>query len=145
MSKVNIPVNAVHSDRAREFKTVQMRAWLADRQIAQTRTSGSEAAGNSTAEPRTRSLLRTASACPEDWPLAAAHAADGLWRKAFPHVGTSKSTRLDLDKRSGSRQRAIGASKSGRWMRDETRIFLLDGNVEATEEWLQMCQMVTSS
>ena len=101
MSKVNVPINAIHSDRAREFKTVQMRTWLADRQISQTRTSGSEAAGNSTAElgvkwfkARTRSLLRTASASPEEWPLAAAHAANGLWRMAFPGAEASKGTRL---------------------------------------------------
>ena len=96
MSKVNVPINAIHSDRAREFKTAQLRTWLADQQISHTRTSGSEAAGNSTAElgvkwfkARTRALLKAAEAAPTDWPMAAAHAAFGLWKKAFPSSRSS--------------------------------------------------------
>ena len=96
MSKVNVPINAIHSDRAREFKTAQLRTWLADQQISHTRTSGSETAGNSTAElgvkwfkARTRALLKAAEAAPTDWPMAAAHAAFGLWKKAFPSSRSS--------------------------------------------------------
>ena len=96
MSKVNVPINAIHSDRAREFKTAQLRTWLADQQISHTRTSGSEAAGNSTAQPgvkwlkaRTRALLKAAEAAPTDWPMAAAHAAFSLWKKAFPSSRSS--------------------------------------------------------
>ena len=95
MSKVNVPINAIHSDRAREF-TAQLRTWLADRQISHKRTSGSEAAGNSTADmgvkwfkARTRALLKPAEAAPTHWPMAAAHAAFGLWKKAFPSSRSS--------------------------------------------------------
>ena len=59
------PVRNIHTDRAREFGTAQMKAWLAHQQITRTTTSGSEPAGNATAErgvrwykARARALLR---------------------------------------------------------------------------------------
>ena len=91
LTRAGLPVQTIHSDRAREFGTNQMKSWMADRQIFQTKTSGGEPAGNSAAErgvkwfkSRTRTLLRTSGAAPGEWPMAAAHAAASLWRKAFP-------------------------------------------------------------
>ena len=91
LRKAGLPVRNVHSDRAREFHTVQFRSWLAERQISQTRTSGADPAGNSTAEngvkwfkSRTRALLKGAEAFPSERPMAALHAAARLWRQAFP-------------------------------------------------------------
>ena len=85
------PVRNIHTDRAREFGTAQMKAWLAHQQITRTTTSGSEPAGNATAErgvrwykARARALLRAAGAGPADWPMATNHASATLWRKAFP-------------------------------------------------------------
>ena len=91
LRRAGLPVRNVHSDRAREFHTVQFRTWLAEQQIGQTRTSGGDPAGNSTAEngvkwfkSRTRALLKGAEAAPAEWPMAAQHAAARLWRQAFP-------------------------------------------------------------
>ena len=91
LRKAGLPVRNIHSDRAREFRTVQFRTWLSEQQISQTRTSGGDPAGNSTAEigvkwfkGRTRALLKGASAPPTEWPLAAQHAVARLWRQAFP-------------------------------------------------------------
>ena len=91
LSRAGLPVRTLHSDRAREFGTLQLRTWLTQQQIAQTKTSGGEPAGNSSAElgvkwfkSRTRALLRTSGAPPTDWPMAASHAAATLWRRAFP-------------------------------------------------------------
>ena len=52
LRRAGLPVNNLHSDRAREFGTAQLRGWLSDQQISQTKTSGGEpaAAGNATAE-----------------------------------------------------------------------------------------------
>ena len=98
LTRVKMPVLAIHSDRAREFGTAQLKTWLAEKQIHHTRTSGSEAAGNSTAElgvkwfkSRTRALLKASSADPADWPLAAAHASSILWRRAFAKSATLPS------------------------------------------------------
>ncbi|CAE7830743.1 TY5A [Symbiodinium sp. CCMP2592] len=59
--------------------------------LRHTKTAGGDPAGNSTAElgvkwakARVRSLLRSAGAPPEDWPMAMDHAASSLWSKAFP-------------------------------------------------------------
>ena len=91
LRKAGLPVRNVHSDRAREFHTIQFRSWLSEQQISQTRTSGADPAGNSTAEngvkwfkSRTRALLKRAEVFPSEWPMAAQHAAARLWRQAFP-------------------------------------------------------------
>ena len=91
ITREGLVVRSIHSDRAKEFKTLQLRTWLAEHQISHTRTSGSEAPGNSTAElgvkwhkARARALLSSSSASPSEWPLAAAHAAALLWQKVFP-------------------------------------------------------------
>ena len=85
------PVRNLHTDRAREFGTAQMKAWLAHHQITRTTTSGAEPAGNATAErgvrwfkARARALLKASKASPADWPMAASHASAALWKRAFP-------------------------------------------------------------
>ena len=85
------PVQNIHTDRAREFGTAQMKAWLAHQQIARATTSGAEPAGNATAErgvrwykSRARALLKASNASPMDWPMAASHVSAALWKRAFP-------------------------------------------------------------
>ena len=84
-----LPLHTLHTDRAREFGTAQMRTWLAQHQISRTTTSGAEPAGNATAEHgvQCQGQIKGASeaiASPCDWPMAAAHASADLWKKAFP-------------------------------------------------------------
>ena len=105
ISKEGMMVRSLHSDRAKEFKTMQLKTWLAEHQIHHTRTSGSEAPGNSTAElgvkwhkARTRALLSSASSSPSEWPLAAAHAAALLWAKVFPSSSLFKDRILSYGK-----------------------------------------------
>ena len=73
----------IHSDRAREFQTRALRTWVAEHGIYHTRSSGSEPAGDSTAElsvrwvnARTRALLFNVPA--KEWPLATQHAVHRL-------------------------------------------------------------------
>ena len=91
LDRQDLPVYNIHTDRAREFGTAQLKAWLANQQITRTTTSGAEPAGNATAErgvrwykARARALLKAANASPSDWPMAAAHASAMLWKRAFP-------------------------------------------------------------
>ena len=86
--KEGLPLHRLHSDRAREFGTRALRKWSAEVGLIHTKTSGSEPAGNATAEAavkwtkRTvRALLTSSRASPGDWPLAAQHAAAKKWER----------------------------------------------------------------
>ena len=58
LGRRRLPLQVVHSDRAKEFQTRAMKAWMADQGIHHSRSSGSEPAGNSTAEfPEHRLLI----------------------------------------------------------------------------------------
>ena len=76
LKRRKLPLDHIHSDRAREFQTGALRTWVAEHGIYRTRSSGSEPAGNSTAElgvrgvkARTGALLFNIPA--KEWPLAA--------------------------------------------------------------------------
>ena len=84
-------VNAIHTDRAREFGSRNFKAWIGECGVRHTRTAGGDPAGNSTAElgvkwlkSRVRALLRSGGAGATEWPMAVNHAVMGLWSKAFP-------------------------------------------------------------
>ena len=88
LGRRRLPLQVVHSDRAKEFQTRAMKAWMADQGIHHSRSSGSEPAGNSTAElgvrwvkARTRALLTDVHA--KEWPLAAQHAAQKQWNEKW--------------------------------------------------------------
>ena len=50
LKRRKLPLDHIHSDRAREFQTRALRTWAAEHGIYHTRSSGSEPAGDSTAE-----------------------------------------------------------------------------------------------
>ena len=86
------PLDHIHSDRAREFQTRALRTWAAEHGIYHTRSSGSEPAGDSTAElgvrwakARNRALLTNVPA--REWPLAAQRAAYRLREERMPSTG----------------------------------------------------------
>ena len=92
LKRRKLPLDHIHSDRAREFQTRALRTWVAEHGIYHTRSSGSEPAGNSTAElgvrwvkARTRALLFNVPA--EEWPLASQHAVHRLWEERMPSTG----------------------------------------------------------
>ena len=87
LRQTGLHVATVHADRAREFKAKMFKAWANDEKLRHTKTAGGDPAANSTAElgvKWVRSLLRSARAVPEDWPMAIDHAASSVWSKAFP-------------------------------------------------------------
>ena len=95
LGRRRLPSQVVHSDRAKEFQTRAMKAWMADQGIHHSRSSGSEPAGNSTAElgvrwvkARTRALLTDVHA--KEWPLAAQHAAQKQWNEKLPPTGRNE-------------------------------------------------------
>ena len=84
-------VNAIHTDRAREFGSRAFKAWIGECGVRHTKTARGDPAGNSTAElgvkwlkSRVRALLRSSGAGATEWPMAVNHAVMGLWSKAFP-------------------------------------------------------------
>ena len=92
-----LPLHRLHSDTAREFSTDSLKTWCAEHDIVHTRTSGAEPAANSSAEvgvkwakKAARTLLSSAKAAPEEWPMAVAHAAakrkQRLLRPGDPHL-----------------------------------------------------------
>ena len=92
LKRRKLPLDHIHSDRGREFQTRALRTWVAEHSIYHTRSSGSEPAGNSTAElgvrwvkARTRALLFNVPA--KEWPLAAQHAFHRLWEERMPSTG----------------------------------------------------------
>ena len=92
LGRRRLPLHVVRSDRAKEFQTRAMKAWMADQGSHHSRSSGSEPAGSSTAElgvrwvkARTRALLTDVRA--KEWPLAAQHAAQKQWSEKLPPTG----------------------------------------------------------
>ncbi|CAE7446981.1 RE1 [Symbiodinium sp. CCMP2592] len=93
LRQCGLHVEAIHTDRAREFKTAAFRTWTADEKLRHTRTAEADPAANSTAEVgvkwakgRVRALIKRAGAGAQDWPMAISHASASLWAKAkaFP-------------------------------------------------------------
>ena len=96
LKRRKLPLDHIHSDRAREFQTRALRTWVAEHGIYNTRSSGLEPAGSSTAElgvrwvkARTRALLFNVPA--KEWPLAAQHAVHRLWADRMPSSGGGQS------------------------------------------------------
>ena len=92
LRRKGLPLHTLHSDRAREFNTRALKGWLADHGLYHSRSSGSEPAGNSTAElgvrwvkSKVRALLVNHEA--REWPLAAQHAVQQQWDQRLPPSG----------------------------------------------------------
>ena len=92
LKRRKLPLDHIHSDQAREFQTQALRTCVAEHSIYHTRSSGSEPAGNSTAElgvcwvkARTRALLFNVPA--KEWPMAAQHAVHRLGEERMPSTG----------------------------------------------------------
>ena len=95
MSKVNVPVNAIHSDRAgvQKSSVADMAGRSTNFPYKNFWIEGSWefdcGAGGEVVQGSDACLLKAAEAAPTDWPMAAAHAAFGLLRKAFPSSRSS--------------------------------------------------------
>ena len=78
---LQIPMYRLHSDRAKEFLSAEVKRWATMHQLMQTYTAGDEPEGNARTEreigmikARTRLLLRTSKSPVSFWPLAARQA-----------------------------------------------------------------------
>eukprot|EP00439_Symbiodinium_sp_Y106_P083529 s1339_g23.t1 len=98
LKMMGLPVNRLHADRAREFRTPAVSEWAASRDVQVTRTEGDAPAQNGAAEQavkyvksRTRILLSSAQELTEKpmkevktwWPMAAEAAVDRQRALAF--------------------------------------------------------------
>ena len=87
-----LPLDHIHSDRAREFQTRALRTWVAEHGMYHTRSTGSVPAGNSTAElgvpwVKARTRARLFNVPVKERPLAAQHAVHRLWEEWMPSTG----------------------------------------------------------
>ena len=107
---LQIPMYRLHSDRAREFLSAEVKRWATMHSLMQTYTAGDEPEGNARTEreigvikARTRLLLRTSRSPVSYWPLAARHALEERCRR-----------------RNGSRGSIEVSHGSGQWNESES-------------------------
>ena len=91
---LGVPILRLHSDRARELTSKEVRAWARARDLMQTFSAGDEPTGNARTErsvgilkARARVALVAADAEERYWPLAMRHAAEELLRAQLRNLG----------------------------------------------------------
>ena len=93
---MSLPVIRCHSDRAKEFVSRPVKAWMANRDIYQTFTAGDESAGSGQVENlvgavkgRVRAVMKAAKAEKCLWPLAVRFVAEQKLRETLTEMGLS--------------------------------------------------------
>ena len=89
-----IPVQRLHTDRAREFASAPFRSWVLQRDLYHTMTAGDEPSGNSRVEreigiikSQVRTLIRSSKAPAEYWPMAVRQAVEQRARTQLLAMG----------------------------------------------------------
>ena len=98
---LNIPINRVHTDRAKEFLSRDFRQWVLARDIRQSTTAGDEAATNGRVESElgivrgdARSLLKSSGLALGYWPMAIRAASEARFRSQLRRMGAPTTTPL---------------------------------------------------
>ena len=91
---LNIPINRVHTDRAKEFLSRDFRQWILARDVRQSTTAGDEAAANGRVESElgiirgdARSLLKSSGLALSYWPMAIRAASEARFRSQLRSMG----------------------------------------------------------
>eukprot|EP00438_Fugacium_kawagutii_P019184 Skav219373 [mRNA] locus=scaffold76:661740:669233:+ [translate_table: standard] len=94
LRQLNLPVMRIHTDRAKEFRSGQMRRWTLDRSIVHTMTAADDWKANGRVENEIQQVkklvkvLISSNKCElEQWPLAARHASERRLRGQLREVG----------------------------------------------------------
>jgi len=94
LKSLQIPVNRVHTDRAKEFLSKEFRQWTLAREIRQSTTAGDESQTNGRVENElgqvrgmARSLLKSAKLPTSYWPLAIRAASESRFRSQLRGMG----------------------------------------------------------
>eukprot|EP00434_Breviolum_minutum_P014564 symbB.v1.2.012841.t1/scaffold887.1/size155094/8 len=91
---MQVPIYRLHSDRAREFVSAEVKKWARSQSLLQTYTAGDEPQSNGRCErevgiikARTRVLLRASRSAIHLWPLAARQAMEERCREQLAKMG----------------------------------------------------------
>ena len=100
---LNIPINRIHTDRAKEFLSRDFRQWVLARDIRQSTTAGDEAATNGRVESElgiirgdARSLLKSSGLALSYWPMAIRAASEARFRSQLRSMGVPATTPLPI-------------------------------------------------
>ena len=98
---LNIPINRIHTDRAKEFLSKEFRQWVLARDVRQSTTAGDEAATNGRVESElgvirgeARSLLKSSGLAMSYWPMAVRAASEARFRSQLRAMGVPTVTPL---------------------------------------------------
>ena len=113
---MNLPVIRCHSDRAKEFVSRSVKAWMANRNIYQTFTAGDESAGSGQVESligilkgKARVVMKASKAEKCLWPLAVRFVAEQRLRDTLTEMGLRFPPLLPFG--------AVATAKVKRWHR----------------------------
>ena len=94
LRSLGLPLYRLHTDRAREFVSEQMRGWALDRQIISTMTPGSSFKTNGRVEgemnnvkKNVRTLIGAGACALNHWPMAARHVGERRLRSQLHRLG----------------------------------------------------------
>eukprot|EP00438_Fugacium_kawagutii_P028376 Skav221620 [mRNA] locus=scaffold2664:42350:47284:- [translate_table: standard] len=94
LRQMNLPVMRIHTDRAKEFRSAQLRRWTLDRSIIHTMTAADDWKANGRVENEvqqikklTKVLISSNKCTLEQWPLAVRHASERRLRCQLRAVG----------------------------------------------------------
>ena len=110
---LGIPINRVHTDRAREFCGKEFKAWIRNRELFHTTTAGDEPASNARAENeikvlkgRARVLMKTTQSNITRWPLALRFAAEERFRAQLKMCGVPTPAMIPFGTKALAKQKA---------------------------------------
>ena len=115
---LHIPIKRVHSDRAREFTSKEVKKWIQERDLNHTFTEGDSGEANGRAEREigilkalTRAQLTASGESKEMWPLALRHASELRHRHQLRRLGVDTPMLIPFG--------TIGYARRKRWDRGE--------------------------
>lgn len=145
---LQIPMYRLHSDRAREFLSAEVRRWATLHNLMQTYTAGDEPEGNARTEreiglvkARTRLLLRTSKSPVSYWPLAARQALEERCRMQLWRLGVPCPQVLPFGATAVARRKSwFNRSEPWKWPMERVRVFgpAADMSVSSRGHYVQL-------
>ena len=128
---LQIPMYRLHSDRAKEFLSAEVKRWATMHQLLQTYTAGDEPEGNARTEreigvikARTRLLLRTSKSPVTFWPLAARQALEERCRQQLWKLGVPSPQVLPFGATAVAKRKSwFNRGEPWKWPMEKVRVF----------------------
>ena len=127
---LQIPMYRLHSDRAKEFLSAEVKRWAMMHQLMQTYTAGDEPEGNARTEreigvikARTRLLLKTSKSPVTFWPLAARQALEERCRQQLWKLGVPSPQVLPFGATAVAKRKSwFNRSEPWKWPMEKVRV-----------------------